>query len=98
MYFKLYSIDQCISKFNTVLGAVQTWMFKRKLKLNKHKTNIKVVGNPLQLRNIDPPLNLKLDQTDLNPPTKLKNVGVVFDESLTLNYQVAAVKKKLLEV
>ena len=33
IYFKLDSKDQCISKLNNVLNAVQTWMFKRKLKL-----------------------------------------------------------------
>ena len=94
IYFKLDSKDQSISKLNSVLNAVQTWMFKRKLKLNKDKTNIMVVGNPLQLRNIDFPSILKLDQTDINLSKKLKNLGVIFDENLTLKYQVAAVKKK----
>ena len=53
-----------------------------------------VVGNPLQMRNTDLSLNLNLDQTDLNLSTKLRNLGVVFDEYLTLKYQVVAVKKK----
>ena len=53
-----------------------------------------VVGYPLKLRNIDLPSNLKLDQTDINLSTKLRNLGAVFDESLTLKYQVDAVKKK----
>ena len=69
-------------------------MFKRKLKLNKDKTNIMVVGSSLQLRSIDLPPNLKLNQTDINLSTKMRNLGVVFDENLTLKYQVAAVKKK----
>ena len=94
IYFKLDSKDQCISKLNSVLNAVQTWRFKRKLKLNKDKTNIMVVGNPLQLRNINFPSILKLDKTDINLSKKLKNLGVIFDENLTLKYQVAAVKKK----
>ena len=37
IYFKLDSKDQCISKLITILNAVQTWRFKRKLKLNKPK-------------------------------------------------------------
>ena len=47
-----------------------------------------VVGDPLQMRNIDLPSNLKLDQTDINLSTKLKNRYVVFYENLTLKYQV----------
>ena len=50
--------------------------------------------NPLHLRNIDLPSNLKLDQTNISLSTKLKNLGAVLDEILTLNYKVAAVKKK----
>ena len=38
--------------------------YERKPKLNKDKPNILVVGNPLQMRNINLPSNLKLDQTD----------------------------------
>ena len=94
MYFKFNSKDQCFSKLNLVLNAVQTWMFKRKLKLNKDKTSILIVSNPLKMRNIDLPSNLKLDQTDINLLTKLRNLGVVLDENLTLKYQVAAPKKK----
>ena len=62
--FKLYSKDQCASKLNTNLNAVQTWMFRIKLNLIKDKTNIMVVGNPLQMRNIDLSSNFELDQTE----------------------------------
>ena len=44
--FKFDSIDQCISKLNSVLNVVQKWMFKRILMLNMDKSNILVVGNP----------------------------------------------------
>ena len=69
-------------------------MFKRKLNFKKEKTNTMVVGNLLQMRNIDLPSNLKLVQTNTNLSKKLRNLGVVFYEILTLKYQVAAVKKK----
>ena len=69
-------------------------MFKTKLKLNKDKTKIMVDVKPIQLRNIDLLSNLKLDQTDINMSTKLKKLGDGFDETLTLKYQVAPVKKK----
>ena len=58
MYFKTDSKHQCFSKLNTVLNYVQTLIFKRKLKMNKDKTNI--------MRNIDLLSKLKLDETDIN--------------------------------
>ena len=94
MYFKLDSRDQCISKLNTFLNAVQTQMLKRKLMLNNNKTNIIILSNPLKLRNIDFPSILKLNQSDFNLSTKLRNLGVVFDENLTLKHQVAPVETK----
>ena len=40
IHFKLDIKVQCVSKLNRVLGVVQTWMFKIKLKLNEDKTNL----------------------------------------------------------
>ena len=55
-----------------------------------------IVCNLLQMKNTDLPLNLKLDQSDINFSTKMRNLDVVFDEILILKYQVAAhaVKKE----
>ena len=76
--FKLYSKDQCASKLSTVLNAKQSWLFKIKFKLNKDKANIMVVGTPLQVRHFYPPSNLKLDQSVINSPLKLRNLWDVF--------------------
>ena len=73
-------------------------MFKRKLKMNKDKTNTMVLGNPLQMRNINLSSNQNLDQTDINLSTKLRSPGVVFAEKLTLKYQIAAVKQKAIGI
>ena len=68
-------------------------MFKRMLKLNKDKTNIILVVNPFQLRNIDLPSKFKLDQSDFNFSTKLRTLGNIINEYLTFKYQVAEIKK-----
>ena len=78
IYFNLGSKDQCVSKLNTVLNAVQTWMFKRKVNLINDKTNMVVVGNSLRIRNSDFTLNLKTDQSDVKLSTNLRNLGIVF--------------------
>ena len=53
-----------ISRENSSTGTSR--MNKRQLKLNKDKNKIMVVGNPLQIRKIDLPSNLKMDQPDIN--------------------------------
>ena len=47
------------------------------------------------MRNVDHSSNLKLNQLVNNLSIQLRNLGVVFDEHLTLKYQVAAVKKEV---
>ena len=55
-----------------------------------------VVGNPLQMRSIDLLSNLKLDTSVITLSTKLRNIGIVYDENLILKYQVAALKNKII--
>ena len=73
---------------------MQRWMSTRNWKLSRDKTNIKVVHNPLQIRNIDVPSNLKLEDSDTDLASKIRNVAVILDESLTLKHQIAAVRKE----
>ena len=70
IYFKLDSEAQCVLKGNTILNAVQTWMFIRKLKSNKVKTIIMVAGYHLQIRNIDSPSSSDLVHPGINLSTK----------------------------
>ena len=55
-----------------------------------------VDGNYLQIRNIDLPSNLMLDQSDISSSTNFKNVGLVFHENSALKCQNASVKKKVI--
>ena len=52
-------------------------MSSRKFKLNKDKTSIVVVDNPLQIRNLDYPSNFKLDDSDFDLSIKFRNLRVV---------------------
>ena len=43
-----------------------------------------VVGNPLQIRSLDVLSYLKIDESDFDFSTKIRNLGVVLGENLTL--------------
>ena len=94
IYIRCNTKEHCIAKLNVIIQAIEAWMHKRKLKLNTEKTNIMIVGNTQKLNNLDFPTTLLLNQTDVNLSSKLKNLGVILDENLTLKGQVAAIKKK----
>ena len=71
-------------------------MSTRKWKLSKDKTNIMVVGNPLQIENLYFPFKSRLDQTHIKLSIPFRNQGIVLNEKFNLDYQVAAVSRKLL--
>ena len=81
IYFRLDSEDQYVSKLIAVLNAVQKWIFQRKFKLYKDKTNKIVIGSPLQIRNLDLSSILKLVvQSETTLSTEFRNPGVALDK------------------
>ena len=64
----------------------------------KAKINIFLhAGDPLQVRNNDLPINIKLGHIDINLSKKSRHLIVVLNQSLTLMCQIATVKKKAIE-
>ena len=59
-----------------------------------NKTSIMIVGNPLHLKNLVVPSSLKLDESYDKLSTKITNLTIALDESLTPRHQIVAVKKE----
>lgn len=51
-----------------------------KINLNQDKPNIMVIGNPPQVRKLNVPTNLKLDDSDTNLLIKSRIFGVVLND------------------
>ena len=63
-------------------------MPSRKLKLNKKKKHRMLADNPLQIRDLGVFSNFKLNESVKSLPTKIRNLGIVLDESLILKNQI----------
>ena len=78
--------EQCIQD-------VKIWMNVNKLKLNDSKTEVMLCSNP---QNVDQDLDFKLEinGNDINSSSKIKNLGVMFDEDLSMSSQVSNICQK----
>lgn len=85
--------DMAVSKLESCLGDVYTWMSSNKLKLNSGKTEVIVIGPDARRSKVQfPPINIAGCLVNVGCET-VTNLGVVFDETLSLKQQVAKVVK-----
>jgi len=75
--------EQSIAAMENCITAIRSWMVTDKLKLNDSKTEFMIIGTKQQLRKIN---NNKLSVGDsfVESVTTARNLGVTFDEHMTL--------------
>ncbi len=81
----LHKMQQCVC-------SVKSWMTHNKLKLNDEKTEIVFMSsrfnrNPISLD------SFAIDATHIKPATSVRNIGVIFDDAMTMNNQITAICK-----
>lgn len=97
--FPVSDMERGIREVNHDLNAINNWSLTHGLRLNAQKTQVLVCGKPRQVLPvkealIQQNLNLFLGVDKLVPTSKVKNLGVFFDESLTGVHQVNHILQK----
>ena len=96
IYLNFENIDETEHKLRTIVSTVNEWMCSRRLKLNCDKTEcILISANSSVQRNVDIS-SLMLGNISVNLSRNVRNLGVTFDDQLTLNEQINNVKRKVI--
>ncbi len=82
------SREHAIGKLDACLKEIQTWMAANFLKLNQDKTEVLVFE---QTPHTSDPLSLSIGGTSLQPSAHVRNLGVIFDHSMSMNHHVNSV-------
>ena len=92
LYIRLEDIDEAKHRLSALTSDLKIWMAGRKLKLNDRKTEIIIRGN---LRNVSVANfgEMSFGDTQLVPCESAKNLGVVFDSSLSFTSQIDSIVK-----
>ena len=87
------SLDVLSKNLNKDLKSLSQWLKANKLSLNISKTKLIIFHR--NTASIDHTLKLKLDGKRLSPSQSVKYLGVLLDEHLQWNDQIAHVKIRL---
>ena len=91
-YLSLGNVEDTERKINNVMIDVKRWMNSKQLKLNDSKTECLIVGKKHDLRRLDI-ANLRVLENEFEVTSPIKNLGIVFDCSLSFNEQINRVVK-----
>jgi hypothetical protein len=77
---------------NTI-DTVSSWMSSNLLTLNQSKTEFLLIGLPKQLAKITNPTLTMPSDVSIIPVNSARNLGVIFDSSLTMSEHISSVSK-----
>ena len=83
---------KAISKIELCVQDIKDWMTINLLKLNDSKTEL-IVFAPKHLRQHCQNMNIKIEDINVEPAPHVRNLGVVFDQTLSMEKHVNSVSR-----
>lgn len=85
------NVSSALDQLKDCLWKINNWMSVNKLKLNPDKTEFLLLGTPIKRGNLSHFFPTELLGSWLSPSGKVRNLGVIFDNRLSLTQHVSAV-------
>ena len=95
IYFSFNILDSASSllKIESCISDIRSWMIKNKLKINDSKTEFLVISSPKST--ISRNIHLTIGQSSINPSESCRNLGVTFDQHLTMEKHIRVLCKTI---
>ena len=90
--FKYKDPLESLTKLNMCISDISVWMIKNKLKINDSKTEFIIFRSPLLKQNLSD-LSVSLGDMQVSPSSKVRDLGVVFDQYLTFYDHISGICK-----
>ena len=84
----LHSHAEILPQLENCLSDVQMWMQYNILKLNDDKTEV-IVFAPRRVSLNQADLSVTICNSNISPTSEVRNLGVIFDSSMTMQKQVS---------
>ena len=92
--FDVDDIDTEVTRTQNCISNVKTWMDENKLQLNESKTEILFMSKPSMLSKFQKPV-MEINGNEIIPSTQVRNLGVIFDETLSLSPHISTMCQKM---
>ena len=83
------SIESALSRMSACIDKIRHWMTVNYLKFNEDKTGF-FVAMPNHLRQYLPPVSLRVGTKIIHPVDSVRNLGIVFDSSMSMTTQITS--------
>ena len=90
--FKCKDPLESLTKLNMYISDIRVWMIKNKLKINDSKTEYIIFRFPLLKQNLNG-LSVSVGDMQVSPSSKVRDIGVVFDQYLTFHDHISGICK-----
>ena len=81
------SISTALSRLSSCISDIKSWMTLNMLKLNEQKTEF-FIAVPDHLKSKIPPVSLQVGDKVIKPSDSVRNLGVVFDSSMSMHTHI----------
>ena len=78
------------------MNKLKRWMSSKKLKINPEKTEIMLIGSRYCLDSGNFPDSINMGGVDIKFSEKVRSLGVLFDETLSMKHHLRLLKSKLI--
>ena len=95
LYISFSPLDFCknILTLQNTITLISDWMTSNLLSLNQSKTEFLVIGLPTQLSKLSNPCLSMPSNLSIIPTNAARNLGVIFDSTLSMTNHISAVSK-----
>ena len=90
---KKTQLQTVVARMEHVLSSLDSWFRSNGLKVNAAKTQLMLLGSPQNLRSL-PDIKVVFRDHQLLPISEAKNLGLVFDRSLSWTAHVSSVTRR----
>ena len=90
--FTCNKVDEAFANMENCIADIKDWMTLNLLKLNAEKTEVIVIGSKAQLKGLSLG-QIKIGTDSVTPTASARNIGVVFDSSLSMDQHVTNICK-----
>ena len=85
---------EALNEITNGIAAVRKWILRNKLKINDDKTELIIIGGSKQLPKVSLD-SIQVGECTVSPGQNVRNLGVIFDENLSMKDHVSNVCKKV---
>ena len=90
--FKCKDPLESLTRLNMCISDIRVWMIKNKLKINNSQTEFIIFRSPL-LKQFFCDLSVSVGDMQVSPSSKVRYLGVVFDQYLTFHDHINGICK-----